>query len=148
MRATGPHGDVALKTTCLDARPDTLARAHNEVRGLQQAAAHPRTADLAAHGVHQHLHYLAITWQRGLSLHQLLGHLDHSMAAPSLGATEFFARFALALCHAVEGLHHHGIVHADLSPRNIILGHDHTLTLIDLDSCLSPGDPAPGTLHR
>ncbi|MEU9077949.1 protein kinase [Kitasatospora sp. NPDC048538] len=149
FRATAPDGgDVALKTTCRDAPADVLARARNEVHGLRAAAAHPDTAGLLGEGVHHDLHYLASTWQRGLTLHQLLPHLDRSMAAWSADSAELFTHLALALGHAVEGLHHHGVVHADLSPRNIVLDHGRTLTLIDLDSCVRDGDPAGAALNR
>ncbi|CAN3985700.1 protein kinase domain-containing protein [Kitasatospora purpeofusca] len=149
FRALAPGGDrVALKTTCLDAAPSSLARARNEARGLRQAAAHPLVADLTGEGVHDGLHYLAVAWQPGLTLHQLLDHLDRSMSAWSPGSAEFLTHLALTLCHALDGLHHHGVVHADLSPRNIILGHGRTLTLIDLDSCVHSADPDPGALDR
>ncbi|MER7768796.1 protein kinase [Kitasatospora sp. NPDC096140] len=149
FRAAAPDGThVALKTTCHDADHDVLARAHNEAHGLRAAAAHPHVADLAGEGVHRGLHYLAVTWQQGPTLHHLLEHLDHSMAAWSPGSADVFTRLTLALCHALEGLHHHEVVHADLSPRNIVVGHGHTLTLIDLDSCAWHGTPTPDTLHR
>ncbi|MFE3504981.1 protein kinase [Kitasatospora sp. NPDC059160] len=147
--ATAPDGGhVALKTTCRDAAADVLARARNEAHGLRAAATHQDTADLAGEGVHHDLHYLASTWQRGLTLHQLLPHLDRSMAAWSPDSAELFTHLALALGHAVEGLHRHGVVHADLSPGNIVLGHGRTLTLIDLDSCARDGDPAAAALNR
>ncbi|MFB7382636.1 protein kinase [Kitasatospora purpeofusca] len=149
FRAQGPDGRrAALKTTCQEAAPDVLARALNEGHGLRAAAPHPYTADLLDEGFHHGLHYLAVDWQRGPTLHQLLDHLDRSMAAWSPGSAEFFLHLALALCHALDGLHHHGVVHADLSPRNIVLGHGRTLALIDLDSCVRQDDPAAGTLNR
>ncbi|GAA2272693.1 hypothetical protein GCM10010430_68330 [Kitasatospora cystarginea] len=143
-RAKTPGGGhAALKTTCLDADPNALARARNEVLGLRQTATHPLVADLVGHGNHDGLHYLATAWQRGVSLHQLLEHLDRSMTAWSPTGAEVFTRLALALCHALDGLHHHGVVHGDLSPRNILAGHGTTITLIDLDSCARTGDPDP-----
>lgn len=42
-------------------------------------------------------------------------------------------RITMQLCQAAEHLHHNGIIHRDINPKNIILDENLHLTLIDLD---------------
>lgn len=84
-------------------------------------------------------------WVEGMPLQDLLGVLP--LYAEELGETSAEVlprRWMIDLCNALGELHRVGLVHGDVSPRNIIVrGRD--LVLTDYDTVTEAGKPAQGS---
>jgi serine/threonine protein kinase len=93
-------------------------------------------------------HFTAIlSWVDGTPLSEFIG--DFSSLARELDefAPEKLAlRWLREMCHALNVLHEHGIIHGDVSPRNLIVSEGQ-LVLTDYDFATKIGDPidSPGT---
>ena len=62
------------------------------------------------------------------------GHpLDELLSSGKVFPTAELRRIISQLCNAVEHLHRYGIIHRDVTPKNIILDENLHLTLIDFD---------------
>ena len=89
-----------------------------------------------------------MTWVEGRSLHDFAGVLP--LLAEDLHEESneaLILRWLQTACHALEVLHSNGLVHGDVSPRNMIVsGGD--LVLTDYDFAGRIGEPAvgPGTI--
>ena len=59
--------------------------------------------------------------------------LDELLSSGKTFPTAELRRIVSQLCNAVEQLHRYGIIHRDITPKNIILDENLHLTLIDFD---------------
>ena len=117
-----------------------LARPH-----LSQHAALSAIFEVAREW-HENDFVALMTWIEGEPLDHYIG--EFSRLAYERTSSEGLAlRWLSTMCEALAGLHGNGLVHGDVSPRNIIVsGHD--LVLIDYDFVTKIGDriTAPGTI--
>jgi serine/threonine-protein kinase len=94
--------------------------------------------------------WLALEWLDGQDLESILERarkFDQRMPLPIAGA------IAHQVLSALEYAHSHGVVHRDVSPRNVMIGYDGKAKLIDYGLALSEATPrhtlpgvAPGTV--
>ncbi len=107
---------VALKLLKpIDARG--RARLHAEAQHWAQLPAHPNVVHLLDHGVDdtRQIDYLAMDWVDGPNL-------DEWRGGPSLiKAIDDLLDLALWCSEGVRLVHQHGLVHGNLTPRNILL---------------------------
>ncbi len=89
-----------------------------------------------------------MTWIAGLPLREFIGVFPLLAEEQQEASSEALAlRWLRVMCEALRVLHHNGLVHGDISPRNMIVsGGD--LVLTDYDFVSKIGDPltAPGTV--
>jgi serine/threonine protein kinase/class 3 adenylate cyclase len=106
---------VAIKVRRPDwaARPDALRRLHKEARLLAEVN-NPHVTNLIEVNEDDGIHYLALEFVAGRSLHELL--------EEGRPLDEPFALAVLAdVCSALAEAHRRGIVHRDVKPDNILL---------------------------
>jgi serine/threonine protein kinase len=109
-----------------------LARFRREMEMFQRVA-HPHIPMLYDVGVVHNVHYIAMEYIPGQSLHRLVAK-QGPLAVPR--AARIFAEVASALDHA----HNQGLVHRDMKPSNILITpHDHA-KLLDLGLALWEGE--------
>jgi serine/threonine protein kinase len=109
-----------------------LARFRREMEMFQRVA-HPHIPMLYDVGVLHDVHYIAMEFIPGQSLHRLVAK-QGPLAVPR--AARIFSEVASALDHA----HNQGLVHRDLKPSNILITpHDHA-KLLDLGLALWEGE--------
>ena len=88
-----------------------------------------------------------MTWIEGTPLHDFAGVFpllaeDHSESSEALAL-----RWLCTMCEAMDALHSNGLVHGDISPRNMIVsGGDLVLTDYDFVSKIGEPATAPGTV--
>lgn len=115
---------VALKVIQVDPRdPAAGARAATEARALFAVRHHGVAAILDAHATPGCV-VIATELVRGESLHARV-----ARAGP-LDPAEVVA-LGLQLAEALEAVHREGIIHRDVTPRNVLLTEDGALKLID-----------------
>ena len=84
--------------------------------------------DVELDGRLQKVPWLSMEYFEGIDLHCLLKYLDgHRIALRIADACEIVCRVAVALQHA----HEKGVVHRDIKPRNIMLGLDGQVKILD-----------------
>lgn len=141
-----------MKTVCADASPKALARIRNEeaaLRRLEDVAFVPRLLEAGATGP---LRFVASEWRSGVTVHELMRHLAASTAVESAAGAECLERLVLRLGSAFRRLHGHGIVHGDITSRNVLIS-DTGITILDFESA-APTDPDeawapdPASVHR
>jgi serine/threonine protein kinase len=109
-----------------------LARFRREMEMFQRVA-HPHIPMLYDVGVLHDVHYIAMEFIPGQSLHRLVAK-QGPLAVPR--AARIFSEVASALDHA----HNQGLVHRDIKPSNILITpHDHA-KLLDLGLALWEGE--------
>jgi serine/threonine protein kinase len=109
-----------------------LARFRREMEMIGRVA-HPSIPMLYEVGICSQVHYIAMEYIPGQSLHRLVSK-EGPLAVPR--AARIFAEVASALDHA----HNQGLVHRDLKPSNILITpHDHA-KLLDLGLALWEGE--------
>ena len=130
LRALNTSGTVTLAENTADGRKYVLKELPEE-----SAAIYRRISELppqenlmrVCEFFPQNEHYIAVCeYVEGQPLNELL---ESGKAFP---ITEL-RRIISQLCNAVEHLHRYGIIHRDVTPKNIILDDDLHLTLIDFD---------------
>ena len=85
-----------------------------------------------------------LKWVEGQPLHDLTGVLDLYAADLGEASAEALAhRWLLDLCAALGELHRVGLVHGDVSPKNLIV-QGGTLVLTDYDTAAPAGEAARG----
>ena len=57
-------------------------------------------------------------------------------------------KLAVAIVGAYERLHELGVIHADVNPRNLLIGPDETVRILDFGLATSEKDPVHGFLPR
>ena len=88
-----------------------------------------------------------MTWVEGAPLHDFTG-VFPLLAEDQQESSEALAlRWLWTMCEALNVLHSNGLVHGDISPRNMIVS-DSNLVLTDYDFVTKIGEPvtAPGTV--
>lgn len=120
FKAVGGDG-VAVAVKLLD-RPDADAGAE---AGRLRLVNNPHIVRVADTGHHEGHPWIATRWVEG----RTLAHLVATEGPLTVGRA---GRLIEQIAVAVDALHDAGIVHGDLSPRNMIVDLDDHLTLIDL----------------
>ena len=134
-RPSADSAAVVLKTLCRGGSRRIHRRLDNETAMLRHLIAVDVVPRLTATGETEAQRFLAIEWRPGLTLRQL--------ARSSEPATHDFASVAVAVASAVARLHSAGVVHGDLSRRNVLVDGDR-VTLIDFEGgCLIDDDFRP-----
>ncbi|MFI5535656.1 class III lanthionine synthetase LanKC [Nocardia sp. NPDC051900] len=113
---------------------DAISRLENEyktLRSLSTVAGVVRASRLFSVAGHR---YMEMDYVRGTSLYKwVAGNYPYSEVV----SADDYATRAKAICeqlvHIVLGVHTAGVSINDLQPRNIIIGADHSVTLIDLE---------------
>ncbi|HEY6462524.1 MAG TPA: serine/threonine-protein kinase, partial [Polyangiaceae bacterium] len=125
-RAARPgEADVALKTVRAGS-PSAVASLRNEIRVLRRVR-HPCVVAIVDDGVEAGMPWLAMELVEGDGLEALLQrNADRKPRAPDPALLTILRRVAETLAY----LHGRGLVHRDLSPRNIIVRDAHPV-LID-----------------
>lgn len=130
-----PSATVILKTLCRGGPRRAHRRLDNETAVLRHLTDTEVAPDVVAAGDTESQRFLAIDWRPGLTLRQV--------ARSSDPATRKFATVALAVTSAVTRLHSAGVVHGDISRRNVLIDDDR-VTLIDFEGGgLIDGDVTP-----
>ena len=116
---------VAVKVAHASATgASTLTLFLNEAQTLARVE-HPGLVPVYAVGRAGELYYLAMKFIEGRTLAQVLkaeGNLPPAKVAQIL----------IAVCGALSALHHHGLVHRDVKPGNVMVGDDGKVTVMDL----------------
>ena len=123
-------------------RAYSLARSHlgrhSSLSAIYEVAREPRENDFVA----------LMTWIEGAPLGEFAGVFSLLAEEQQEESIEALAvRWLCAICEALNVLHRNGLIHGDVSPRNLIMsGGD--LVLTDYDFVCKIGDPitAPGTI--
>ncbi|MEM7259393.1 MAG: serine/threonine-protein kinase [Pseudomonadota bacterium] len=116
-----PTGKLcALKLLTPNIAPQRLQREAELLGRLN----HPSIVHLIEHGTIESVPYLATKWMDGC---RLTDYLHHEAPLSQVSAVGIFMQLSDALRHA----HKHRVVHGDISPANIIIDGDNTVTLVD-----------------
>ena len=119
-----PERRLALKLMLSHAEPDSeaLARFAREAR-LMGAVNHPHVVKVHTFGHCPQGPYLVTEYIEGQELKQL--RRAQPLPEPRL------LQLMIGVCHAVEALHHHKILHRDLKPDNVMVRPDGSPVLLD-----------------
>ncbi|MGK0357964.1 MAG: serine/threonine protein kinase [Bradymonadia bacterium] len=116
---------VAVKVAHASATgASTLTLFLNEAQALARVE-HPGLVPVYAVGRAGELYYLAMKFIEGRTLADVL------KTQKTLPPTKV-AQILIAVCGALSALHHHGLVHRDVKPGNIMVGDDGKVTVMDL----------------
>jgi hypothetical protein len=129
----GHHYAVKVLSSVYSEDPVVQVRFQREMASLAQVGGHPGIVRVHSGGTTpDHRAYYAMEFVQGTSLKEALkqGKLNH---AQKLYAIECVAD-ALAWAHA------QGVVHRDVKPDNILIGHDGVIRLTDFGLALSNAD--------
>jgi serine/threonine-protein kinase len=139
FRARGPvpsggRGELAIKRTRAQLANDpTFAGMFLDEARLAGHLRHPNVCQLYDSGTLAGRQYIAMEWVDGVSLRELLDRAQGGLPIPFV--VSIFAEVAAALHYAHTLCDSHGeplhIVHRDVSPANLMLGHDGTVKLLD-----------------
>ncbi len=127
FRARGPDGcDVAVKFLSDDAARNErrLARFQREAELLKQIS-HPHLVQAIEAGQYQGRPYIVMEYVGGGNLASYVTKAGH------LGEPEAL-KIAIDLAQALDGVHHHGVVHRDVNPANVLLTPHRRAKLGDL----------------
>lgn len=131
--------DVALKTLHSPARA-ALASIQREIRALSRLR-HPGVVHILGQGVEDGRPWYAMELIQGSTLEQHLRALHEDGPPPAqrwLGTL----RILRQLCETLAYVHGQGVVHRDLTPRNVVLRSDGAPILVDFGLAL--GNERPG----
>ncbi len=109
-----------------------LARFQREMV-LSQKVRHPNLALTLEVGEVQGVHYLALEYIPGVTLHRLVTR-DGPLPPPRA------ARLFVEVCSALEHAHAQGLVHRDMKPTNIMITPDDHAKVLDLGLALMEGE--------
>jgi serine/threonine protein kinase len=109
-----------------------LARFQREMV-LSRKLQHPNVALTKDVGEVQGVHYLALEYIPGVTLHRLVTR-DGPLSPPRA------ARLFVEVCSALEHAHEQGLIHRDLKPTNIMVTPDDHAKVLDLGLALMEGE--------
>ncbi|HUH02807.1 MAG TPA: serine/threonine-protein kinase [Kofleriaceae bacterium] len=106
-----------------------------------RCATHPNVGRAVDHGRDGDEYFLALEYVEGVDLGVLLD------TRPKLGTDDPGAatRILLDVCDALGHVHQRGVIHRDLTPRNLIVGRDGLTRLIDFGVAVP--EPIEGSGH-
>jgi eukaryotic-like serine/threonine-protein kinase len=132
-------------------RPAAVAAFAREAAVLAALAAAPDSSAfpfaprLLEAGEHAGRSFLAIGWCAGVDAETAAREAAHDGESPATRAT------LLALCRGIAGayvrLHERGFVHGDVHPRNVLVGADGAVRLIDFGLSVPGPGAAAGSSH-
>jgi class 3 adenylate cyclase/WD40 repeat protein/tRNA A-37 threonylcarbamoyl transferase component Bud32 len=113
-----------------------------EARALLTLPPHPGLAHARDDVFDDGRHTLVLDWVDGVDLARLLA----DAGSPGLPVSSVL-RWVAQAAEALTVLHHHGVVHGDVKPANLILDRNGRIVLVDLGSSSVPTSvgPAGGT---
>ncbi|MDI3299193.1 MAG: Stk1 family PASTA domain-containing Ser/Thr kinase [Bacillota bacterium] len=103
--------------------PEFVRRFRREAQAAAMLS-HPNIVNVYDVGDDGGLHYIVMEYVEGRSLRQVL---DEEGALPP----ERAARIAIQILDALEEAHHHGVIHRDVKPDNILLTRDERVKVAD-----------------
>lgn len=106
-------------------KPKVLARFEREAAAMVELR-HPNIVQLFGHGRHGLLPYIAMEFLDGFTLADVL-----EQHGGTLGLRESVAVIK-QVAAGLSFLHHHGLVHRDVKPQNIVISAAGRVTLLDL----------------
>jgi serine/threonine-protein kinase len=123
--------EVALKLlrTELETNRHRMARLHSEARAVA-ALNHPNIVTIHSIEDVDGRHFLVMELVRGETL-------DRVLPEGGLPLERFF-ELALPITDAIRAAHERGVVHRDLKPKNIMIGDDGRLRVLDFGMAKSP----------
>jgi serine/threonine protein kinase len=125
---------------------DEAADADSSQRFLREMKAvgkldHPHIVRATDAGEDQGFQYLVMEYSPGMDVSEILRRVG-PLSVPD--ACEIACQAALGLQHA----HHHGVVHRDVKPSNLLLTSEGQVKLLDLGLVVVRHAPLPGDLER
>jgi serine/threonine protein kinase len=102
--------------------PRAVRRLMREARACSTLA-HPGIVSVYAAGEERGYSFIAMEWVEGISLANIL----HNGSVP----VETAVNIARQLAEALSAVHALGMIHRDVTPRNVMVGEDGRVTLID-----------------
>ena len=147
-RTTGEEfGTYVAKVAHDGATGERVRRAYSLVRSHLRHTALSTIFEVARD--YQENQFIALmTWVSGAPLSDFTGVFPLLAEEQKEQSSEVLAvRWLRAICHALDVLHRNGLVHGDVSPRNLIVSGD-DLVLTDYDFVGKVGEPlrSPGTV--
>jgi eukaryotic-like serine/threonine-protein kinase len=126
---------VALKTMRLDVHgletDEMLRRFKNEAR-LAGVLNHGNIVTIYDAGEQDGLFYIAMEYIEGITLHGVLN--ERKTLSP-----EEIINISKQICAGLDHAHHHGVIHRDVKPANIMLEPDGTAKIMDFGIAKSGG---------
>ena len=126
---------VALKTMRLDVHgletDEMLRRFKNEAR-LAGVLNHGNIVTIYDAGEQEGLFYIAMEYIEGITLHSVL---NQRKTLPP----EDIINISKQICAGLDHAHHHGVIHRDVKPANIMLEPDGTAKIMDFGIAKSGG---------
>lgn len=102
---------------------------------ITQKIRHPNVVDVYEAGDHDGIHFIAMEWVEGDSLHAIIAEAGKRRPIPPEMAVRVIADAAAGLHAAHELKDENGeplnVVHRDVSPHNILIGVDGAIKLVD-----------------
>lgn len=123
-------------------KPKVLARFEREAETMTTLR-HPNIVQLYGHGRRGALPFIVMEFLEGLTLSDVLQRRDGKL---SLAETLAVVKQVAA---GLSFLHHHGLVHRDVKPQNIVIGAEGRVTILDLGVVrdqANPGLTRPGAM--
>ena len=130
LRALNTSGTVTLAENAADGRKYVLKELPEE-----SAAIYRRISELPPQENLMRVHEIISHGERSVAVCEYIEGqpLDELLSSGKAFPTVKLRRIISQLCNAVEHLHRYGIIHRDVTPKNIILDENLHLTLIDFD---------------
>ncbi len=132
---------VALKTMRLDVHgletDEMLRRFKNEAR-LAGVLNHGNIVTIYDAGEENGLFYIAMEYIEGVTLHSVL---NQRKTLPP----EDIINISKQICAGLDHAHHHGVIHRDVKPANIMLEPDGTAKIMDFGIAKSGGGGVTST---
>lgn len=130
LRALNTSGTVTLAENTADGRKYVL----KELPG-ESAAIYRRISELPPQENLMRVHEIISHGERSVAVCEYVEGqpLDELLSSGKTFPITELRRIISQLCNAVEHLHRYGIIHRDVTPKNVILDENLHLTLIDFD---------------